>query len=212
MSKKDVIYNMIVERLISAHYRFGTPILVKDLAAETGISRQPIMSALGYLSADGFVRIAPQVGCQVIDPDPRSIADFFLMFAKMEGLLARLAAERRSDDQVQALCAAQADIMALDPQDPSAAERYARRNQRFHVVIQEMADSALVAERQRLNFNMSDFFIAQTVGFDRLLTVAARDHDDIIDAIEARDADRAEQVTFKHIARVADEIRKAESL
>ncbi|MEZ5931028.1 MAG: FCD domain-containing protein [Alphaproteobacteria bacterium] len=119
------------------------------------------------------------------------------------------AAQRRSGGTLRA---AQTDIMALNPEDPSAAERYARRNQRFHVVIQDMADSALVAERQRLNFNMSDFFIAQTVGFDRLLTVAARDHDDIIDAIEARDADRAEQVTFRHIARVADEIRRAESL
>ena len=61
MNKKDEIYDLVVDGLINARYRFGQRILVKELAADTGVSRQPIMTALGRLASDGFVRIVPQV-------------------------------------------------------------------------------------------------------------------------------------------------------
>ncbi|MEQ8936893.1 MAG: GntR family transcriptional regulator, partial [Amphiplicatus sp.] len=68
MSKSSEIYDLVVERLVNAGYAFGDRLLVKELSAETGASRQPIMSALNRLSAEGFVRIVPQVGCEVINP------------------------------------------------------------------------------------------------------------------------------------------------
>ena len=111
VNKKDEVYELILGRLIAARHRFGERILVKDLVAETGASRQPVMSALNRLSADGFVRIVPQVGCQVVDPEPRAIADFYLMFSELEALLARLAAERRDAGQLGALKACQAGII-----------------------------------------------------------------------------------------------------
>src|SRR5882757_4484587 len=99
-SKQGEIYELLVRRLVNARYAFGERILVRELVAEFGVSRQPIMSALNWLAADGFVRIVPQVGCQVINPDRNAVADFYLMFQRMEGLLSELAAARRTDQQL----------------------------------------------------------------------------------------------------------------
>ena len=61
-SKQNEIYDVLVQRLVAARYSFGERILVRELGTEFGVSRQPVMTALNWLAADGFVRIIPQVG------------------------------------------------------------------------------------------------------------------------------------------------------
>lgn len=203
LSKKDTVYDLVIKRLVDATYKFGEQILVKDLVAETNTSRQPVMSALNHLAADGFVRIAPQVGCQVISPSAAAIQDFYLMFGHMEALLASLAAQRRTEEQMESLHSVQSDIIALRSDDRRRTQKFASLNQEFHGIIHEMANSALIAERQRPNFNMSDFFIAQTVGFENLIGDAKDDHRMLMEAIDKGDAKLANEVALQHILNVA---------
>src|SRR3546814_18292754 len=83
-------YTTLFRSLVTAQYRFGQRLSVKEIAADTDASRQPIMAALNRLEAEGFVRIIPQVGCAVANPGREEIADFYLMFERMEGLLAEI--------------------------------------------------------------------------------------------------------------------------
>ncbi|AUW57437.1 GntR family transcriptional regulator [Sphingobium sp. SCG-1] len=195
-----------MERLIGARYMFGQRLSVKELATDTGASRQPIMAALNRLHAEGFVRIIPQVGCEVIKPERREIADFYLMFERLEGLLAELAAARRTDEQLRALRALQARIVAIDVSDPGHTLEYGKLNRTFHQLIHDMAHSPFVDDRQNSNFNMSDFFINQAGGFDTFMADAAREHDDIIEAIAGQSPARARTLIEGHIAAVASAV------
>lgn len=206
MNKKDEIYDLLVDRLVAAQYGFGQKLSVKDLAADTGASRQPIMAALNRLSSEGFVRIIPQVGCQVVSPDRNEIADFYLMFERLEGLLAELAAARRTDEQLRELRALQARIQAIDFSDHANAADYGQLNRAFHQLVHDMAQSPFVDERQNSNFNMSDFFINQAGGFDHFMADAAREHDDIIEAIASKSPARARSLAESHIAAVASSV------
>ena len=203
MSKKEEIYDRLIDRLVHAHYAFGDRLLVKEIAADTGISRQPIMAALARLAAEGFVRIIPQVGCQVVDPDREAIADFFRMFKRMEGLLAELAAERHDERQMRALVSAHRAIQALDLTPAGARQDYIEANRQFHRMIHAMAASPLLAVKQRSNFAMSDFFISQSTDFETFVPDAIEEHAAIIAAIEARDAERARALAESHIDSVA---------
>jgi DNA-binding GntR family transcriptional regulator len=202
-SKQSEIYDLLVQRLVSARYAFGERILVRELAAEFGVSRQPIMTALNWLAADGFVRIIPQVGCQVINPDRNAVADFFLMFQRMEGLLAELAAARRTDQQLAELREQQRLIVSMANDQNALRAHYAELNRNFHQTIAAMADSALVEEKQSANFNMSDFFINHAIGFDTLGAGVAQEHEPIIDAIARREPSGARRAAEDHIASVA---------
>jgi DNA-binding GntR family transcriptional regulator len=202
-SKQSEIYDLLVQRLVSARYAFGERVLVRELATEFGVSRQPIMTALNWLAADGFVRIIPQVGCQVISPDRNAIADFYLMFQRMEGLLAELAAARRTDQQLAELREQQRRIVSMAADQEALREHYAELNRNFHQTIAAMADSALVEEKQSANFNMSDFFINHAIGFDTLGAGVAQEHEPIIDAIARREPSGARRAAEQHIASVS---------
>jgi len=203
VSKNDEVYDLVIERLVTAHYAFGDRLLVKELGADTGASRQPIMAALNRLSADGFVRIIPQVGCQVISPSQDEIADFFLMFQRMEGLLAELAAARRTETDLRNLQMAQKRLLAIEPSGETAALEYTTLNQAFHHTMHLAAHSPLLVETQRNNFNMSDFFITHSVGFNAFMSDAVREHEQIIDAIAKGQAERAGLEAESHIAAIA---------
>src|SRR5277367_3451839 len=202
-SKQGEIYDLLVQRLVNARYAFGERILVRELAGEFGVSRQPIMTALNWLAADGFVRIIPQVGCQVINPDRNAVADFYLMFQRMEGLLAELAAARRTEHQLVELREQQRQIVSIASDREALRERYADLNRNFHHIIASMAHSTLVEEKQSANFNMSDFFINHALGFDTLGAGVAEEHEPIIDAIARREPSGARRAAEEHIASVA---------
>jgi len=204
LSKNNLVYDLVIDRLVNARYAFGERLLVKELASETGASRQPIMSALNRLSADGFVRIIPQVGCQVIDPSRDEIADFFLMFQRMEGLLVELAAARRTEAQLAKLKMIQQRLIAISQTGDAVA--HAALNRDFHQAMHDMARSPLLDEKQRSNFNMSDFFITHSAGFEAFMNDAVQEHEQIIDAIARQQPERARLMSEAHIAAVASAV------
>lgn len=209
MNKKDEVYEFIVDQLLKARYAFGETIPVKELASSIGVSRQPMMAALNRLAADGFVRIVPQVGCQVVNPSPTQIADFFLMFQRMEGLLAELAAARRTEEQIKNLKLLQERIIHLTTNRESISLDYAALNRSFHKLVHDMARSPLLAERQLANFTMSDFFINHSIGFEKLHPGAIQEHNSIIEAIERNASDRARAVMEVHIGSVGHAVLAA---
>lgn len=203
MSKSNEVYELVIDRLIHAHYGFGDRLLVRELGAETGASRQPIMSALNRLSAEGFVHIIPQVGCQVIHPGRDEIADFFRLFQLLEGLLAELAANRRTDEDLMELRMAQQRMNVMEQSSETSPQLYLKLNQAFHRQLHQMAASPLLARKQGNNFNMIDFFISQSVGFGALMSHGVREHEPIIDAVARHDADAARTESEAHISAIA---------
>ncbi len=206
MRKKDQVREQILSRLLDGTYKFGDPISVKAFSEETGISRQPIMTALSTLGTEGFVTVVAQVGCEVASPTADEINDFYLMFERLEGLMAELAAKRRTDDQIRKLKAINMQISMIDNEDGDATETYRLLNREFHGLIHEMANSPLLVERQGNIFTMSDFFIVQTVGFIPHLRNAAEEHEEMIDAIAAKDPAAARLAAERHIREVSHHV------
>ncbi len=200
--KKAFIFKEILQRLLGGHYRFGERIQVKALTAETGVSKQPIMTALNSLQERGFVRITAQVGCEVISPSLEEIEDFYRMFAAVEGVIAGLAASRASRDELLRLQAINDQLAAVAP-DAQPAEAYRRINVLFHRQLHDMAHSPLVSARQLANFELSDFFIVQTCGFDAHLDRVADEHQALIGAIASGDPKRASAAAQAHILSVS---------
>ena len=100
----------------------------------------------------------------------------------------------------------QGRIQAIDFGDRSNAADYGQLNRAFHQLVHDMAQSPFVDERQNSNFNMSDFFINQAGGFDPFMADAAREHDDIIEAIASKSPARARSLAESHIAAVASSV------
>nr|AAX50135.1 GntR [Pseudomonas putida] len=205
-NKKTAIYQHILERLLTCRYEFGQKILVKEIGEETGVSRQPIMTALNSLQERGFVVITAQVGCEVVHPTQLEVADFYEMFANNEALIAGLAAERGSPEEVLRMTEINDKIRSINPQHSDASESYRALNVDFHRLLHSMAKSPILSARQIANFELSDFFIVQTCGFQVHLGAATDEHDGIIAALKTRNKKAAAEAAASHIHSVARDV------
>ena len=84
-------------------------------------------------------------------------------------------------------------------------------NNQFHSIMGDMADNPYLSPSlQRLLIDHArigeTFYAARDSGMQERLEDAARHHDEFIDAIEQRDAERAKQLTVEHWALSRDNI------
>lgn len=203
--KSRVIFDEIERRLVRGYYHFGDEILANDLVKEFGASRAPVMSAMNYLRAEGYLVITPQVGCRVIAPAPSEIEDFFFVYGRVEGALAAMAAERHEPHELERLQAKQEDIKRLTPRKKGelVSEAFIEHVADFHRQLHQMAHSKYEAERASKYLRMSEFFLfnsnAMSVPSGPPLALADKQRAAIVEAIVDRDAALVSQLMEEHV-------------
>lgn len=210
------VYDTVKERLLEGQWRAGEFIGVEALKAELGVSKQPVMDALRRLAGDDLVQIIPQVGCQVPIYPPDEVSDFFKLFASLESEAATIAAARRSEPEIARLTAINAEIGTYraisDPRD--RVHHYRTLNREFHQVILEMAHSSVVTRTSSRMWDMSDLLIIALGGTDPLADdIEARhaEHEVIIEALRARDAEGVRDQMHAHILRNVVMLQEAQA-
>ncbi|WP_328324808.1 GntR family transcriptional regulator [Kribbella sp. NBC_00382] len=204
-------YDRLKERLLEGGYKAGERLSMEALKAEFQVSKAPVMDALRRLEADGLIEIIPQSGCRVPVHSAQSVADFFAVFGGMEGAVAGVAAQRRTESQLQELIAVNDQIKQLDADpDPAArAHGYRLLNRRFHAIIHAMAHSPVVSEISSRMWDRSDLLI-NTSGVPQPLASAVSgrhaDHERIITALKKQDNAAARAEMEAHILGTIDVI------
>jgi GntR family transcriptional regulator of vanillate catabolism len=205
---------------VKAQLRLRELILAGDLAAgsriaelaivdKLGMSRTPIRAALMRLEQEGLLEALPGGGYAVRTFSEREVADAIEMRGTVEGLAARLAAERGAPAVVLAearQCIAQIDAVLAQPRlNDAAFSRYVELNRRFHALLSEMAGSAVIArELERvvnLPFASPSAFVLVRANSEHsrdMLIVAQDQHREVIAAIENREGARAEAIMREH--------------
>lgn len=146
------IFEELRSRILSGEFKPGDWFSVETLCEEFEVSRQPVMEAMRRLSGDWLVEIVPQVGCRVAVHDRQAVVDYIVTFGEMESHVAALAAERRTQSQLDRLKGILDELLGKSGMDPRNRE-LARE---FHKTVLEMAASPLLA---RLCAQVSDFGI-----------------------------------------------------
>ena len=195
-------YAHLMQALLEGPLAPGDRLSVVDLAAQLGCSRVPVMEAVKRLAAEGFVDVIPQVGCRVARPDPAEVRDFFELFAAVEGCVTRLAAARRTADDLptfKALCT-RLDLALKAAGGPDARDpAYRRINLEFHTAIHQLARAPLACAVASGMWDRSDFFIKVAFGslyFNRRVRQA---HSAMRKAIVDGDPDSAEAAIEEHL-------------
>lgn len=191
----------------------GARITELPLVERLGVSRTPIRAALVRLEQEGLLEAWPTGGYRVRRFTVADILDAFEVRGTMEGLAARLAAERGVPsellDQMRTCVHGIDEILQRPVFDATAFEGYVAGNERFHALLSDMAGSPLVQrELERvvgLPFGSPNAFLlvqAATPGARETLVIAQDQHHQVLDAIERREGARAEALMREH-ARLA---------
>jgi DNA-binding GntR family transcriptional regulator len=185
----------------------GQPISIAAVTRAMGVSRQPVMDAVRRLEIEGFIQVLPQIGCRVVAPKAEAVGDFFQFFARAEGLVCRLAAERRSAEDAAALQLL-ADLVLRESSNagpPDAGDpTYRHLNRRLHNAIHELAGSPIASEISTSMWDRCDFYSRAAFGSLYFSPAVRRAHAAIVAAIVAGDGETADAVTVRHLSGVGE--------
>lgn len=190
----DAIKSAITEMDIYRH-RNEFRLDERQLSEDLGVSRTPIREALGYLEQEGLVRSIPRRGVFVVRKTRAELGEMILVWAAIEGMAARFAAQRASAaelDQIQHLF----DAFETDPS--ARLDEYSQANTAFHKAIIRASGVALMSQiTDTLSIHMRALR-SVTMGWGDRARRSMQDHVNIIAALERRDADRAERLVREH--------------
>lgn len=141
---RERAYRHIQAKILTGALRPGQRISEQTLAAEIGISRTPVRSAIRELESEGLLQQVPRFGTIVRETNRRDLAELFDLRLALEGFAAEVAAERMDRDDLQELIALcdEMDELLVDLQhdparlrDAECAARFVDSDMRFHVAI-----------------------------------------------------------------------------
>ena len=93
----EQVVNAIVSEIVDGELPSNSRLIQDELARAYGVSRQPVQQALLLLRDRGLVREAPGRGLIVSPIDPDFVGKLYEVRAMLDGLAARLAAERGAE-------------------------------------------------------------------------------------------------------------------
>lgn len=192
-------FEKVVEAITSGEFELGQRLSEAELARQLGISRGPLREALGRLEGR-LVRRTPRIGVHVIDFSPEDIEALFLTREALEGMAARLACERMTDQQLDHL----RGILADDAHRPEvvSGERYAprTRDEDFHFSIIRAAGNERIERllMDEVYYQLRIQRLKSSTQPGRTMA-ALKEHQLIVGALESRDPDEAERVMRVHL-------------
>jgi DNA-binding GntR family transcriptional regulator len=183
------------DAIVSGIYSPGQRLVEEDLALELEVSRGPIREALHLLAVEGFVEIEPRRGAKVSVFTRKQADDLFVMRLTLEGLVARLAAERRTEDQLRTL--REVCDEGLAAAEAQRTEDLPSLNTGFHEALADAADNTLLAEQLSTMSTMIQWAYAKRIR--ERLGDSWNEHRAIVYAVAARDAVAAEAAAQRHV-------------
>ena len=212
-SLTEQAYQAILDEICEGAMPAGAPLIQEQLARTLGVSRHPIQQAMALLKADGLAEEAPGRGLRVAELDRETMLQHYQIRAALDGLAARLAAGRaaRSAGERQRLASRGSAIMAegLAAVAAGSVKRMVRHDVELHGLIYEYSGNPLIARAAEPHWRQLRRVMGEVLRRAEPPDVIWRQHQDILDAVVAGDAARAEQQALAHVERAAQGLASA---
>jgi DNA-binding GntR family transcriptional regulator len=195
-------YQNIKLGIVRGRYAPGAPLSEVSLAREHGMSRTPVREGLARLWQERYLDRVVGHGYFVARVTVQSIHDTFDVRRLLEGAAAARAAERATDEEIEAMrrfavIPASGDTgSARGVPDYRAAEE---ANARFHMAIAAAARNTLAQELIERCLAQVDRFMSLGVQFGPFQEGATAAHLEIVDAIARRDPDASRARMEEHL-------------
>ncbi len=195
--RADRIRHTLEQEIVTGTLPPGQRLDELRLAERFAVSRTPVREALMQLAASGLVEIRPRQGATVAELGLKRMVEMFEVMAELEGLCARLAARRMGQaERAELQRQHESSRRFASTGDPDA---YYAANLDFHEVIYAGSHNAFLAEQTRaLRQRLTPYRRIQLRRAGRLADSFA-EHEAIVQAILAGDAEEAERRTRRHV-------------
>ena len=191
----DKVHARLRQRLLVATWPPGTRLRESELATSFGVSRTPVREAFKQLQQEGLLEAHPTQGVRVRRPGLQEALDAYDVRTELEGMAARLAAERATPRQRASLAALLKRMEMDDPLDEAAQ---IEADLAFHRRVAELAgNAALLRALDMLEGHVTP---VKVVTRDRNASSDTREqHQAVAHAISVGDGSAAEAAMQRHV-------------
>jgi len=178
----------------------------RQLASDLGISRTPVREAMAQLEREGFVRSVPRRGIYVVRKSRKEVIEMITAWAALESMAARLITQNASTDEIASL----RRMFATFENGEARAhlDEYSEANIEFHQTIIRMSKNGVLIDLAENLFTHMRMIRRKTIGEQDRIERSIRDHINIIEALEARDTERADDLVRNHALGLAEHVKK----
>lgn len=202
----DMLVSAIREMVAAGELRPGDKIPEQDLCRRFEVSRTPLREALKVLASEGMLQLLPRRGAIVARVSPEEIDELFPIMAALEALAGELVCKRITPDELAEL----QDIHERMLRDYGAGNEpaYLQENRRFHETLVRLAANPTLhaCYVQILTRTRAFRFVARKSSEN--WKVAVDDHNQIMDALRARNAARLSRLLRRHVLGVTVKIAR----
>ncbi len=209
--KKTACLEDLRMRILMQDIAPGSDLDEVSLCDQYGVSRTPMREVFQRLSGDGYLRLEQNRGAKVASMDLNTLRMFFQTAPLIYANIARLAAENRRTNQLEALKAIQMQFRkAAETGDAGQASLL---NHSFHEQIGVMSHNPyLQASLNRMlidHTRMSQTFYRPSSGEEKHRVIKAiGQHDAMISAIEQQAPLLAIDLTIEHWNLTSDRLER----
>ena len=201
----DRAYRALRDRLVTLRIPPGSPIDEDAVGRELKMGRTPVREAIKRLALENLVTVFPRRGTFASEINITDLAHISDVRVQLEGHAAYRAAERITDSQRAALAGLLAELEIRRGDED--LEALMELDTTVHRFIYHCAGNPFLEETlgRYLNLSLRIWYLV----IDRLPHLFARvhEHEEVLRAIEAGQAERAREILTQHIATFEQEIR-----
>ena len=194
---RDVVFNTLRQAILHGELKPGERLMEIQLANKLGVSRTPIREAIRKLELEGLVHIIPNKGAFVEGVTLQDVKDIYEIRTLLEGLCARWAAERITQEQLEEL----EEIVFLSDFHYSKEnwDQILELDNRFHEMVYEACASKELTRVLRDYHHYLQRIRRITLEEKARAHASINEHRAIAEALKARDARTAEECARLHI-------------
>jgi DNA-binding GntR family transcriptional regulator len=188
----EQVHQRLLDAICEGELAPETRLTQEDLALRFDVSRQPVLQALRLLKKDGFVIDAGRRGLMVAPLDAATILHVYEVRAVLDGLAARKAA----------LAGAQLDrSLIAEGRRTVAGDKVGAMidaDANFHAQIYHASGNPMLPEAADHHWRHIRRAMGAVLQWERIRDGIWNEHEAILDAIAAGDAERAERLAREH--------------
>jgi DNA-binding GntR family transcriptional regulator len=213
-SLTQVAYERIRSDLLACRLKPGERLRINDLCSALDVSLSAVREALSRLSAEGLVVAEPQRGFRVAPISGAELRDMTAVRIEIEAKCLARAITAGDIAWEERVVAAHHRLVRTPEREAGDADRlsddWSDAHAGFHRALVAACDSPILLELREILYARSERYRRLSVPLSRNTRVIKREHEDIMQAVLARDSDRAVALLETHLQLTSDYVLDAE--
>jgi DNA-binding GntR family transcriptional regulator len=209
VSFRDQAYTALKQAIMDADiysHREEMRLDERQLSRALGVSRTPIREAMTLLEHEGFLRTVPRRGVFIVRKTKKEIIEMIEVWAALESMAARLATVNASEHDLGRLRRMFDKFHRSTPAEH--LHEYSDANIAFHQAIIHLSGSHLMGRTSENLFVHVRAIRRMTISQEDRASRSIADHMRIIEALESRDTELAENLVRQHSLDLAAHVDK----